>query len=83
MKYALSIILLSSASLSACTAVTTGYRQIDASVSADMARESVRIREAERQERAEFRQEDRESLMDQADAIQRATGGNAAAYLVY
>ena len=83
MKHTLSILLLLSAGLSACTSVTTGYRQIDDSASVGMASASARIREAERQERAEFRQEERESMMDQADAIQRATSGGSVTYLMY
>ena len=72
--------LYTRAVITQCPTLPSQFQRI---LDAKEARESVRIREAERQERAEFRQEDRESLMDQADAIQRATGGNAAAYLVY
>ncbi|MEJ3959792.1 hypothetical protein WGP40_05530 [Brachymonas sp. G13] len=83
MKHHLSLLLMLSIGLSACTSIVTGHRQIDSAAAADLAVQSAQIRAAERQERAEFRQEERESLMDQADAIQRATGGNAAAYLIY
>ena len=75
MRHLVTPLMLSAAALAtACSSPVVGYRTFEADPAA--ARAAARETAAfERAERAERRQERRERLMDEADAVRRATGG--------
>lgn len=59
-----------------CAGVHYGYKRVENVDQAAMDADSARVRQAEREERAEYRRERREMLMDEADAVRRARGDN-------
>lgn len=65
-----------------CAGVNYGHRVMEPVDQEAMDANSARVRQTEREERAEFRRERRERLMDEADAVRRAHGNNSPVYII-
>lgn len=82
MRHLIHPLLLASVALTtACSSPVVGYRTFEADPAAARAA-ALETAAFERAERAERRQERRERLMDEADAVRRASGGRGADVLL-
>ena len=66
-----------------CTGIGYGDRQVGPVDQAALDADSARVQKSERKERAEYRKERRQDMMDEADAIRRANGNKPPVYIIH